>query len=470
MNSEARDRLCELVAAHGAELVTDWKRLRNLLRDHCPEHRKEVFVLVAAAEARVAADLAAAPPFVPRAVLHNQLVRRLHHGLAMTPEAAEWAVEVWAEALAVGREEGEVPDLLVVAADGTGHFRTIADAVEVAPAGAQIQVRPGHYSEELVLLRRVELVAVGPVASVVVQAPCALTVDDVEAVVVRGIAFHGSPSTDPAAPPVVRLGRGRAILERCRVRSASPGAGVEIFGPHAAPLLRQCRVQQGAGAGIVATDGCRGTVEDSFIGGQAEVGIAIADEGDLTVSRCRIASAGRTGVRIWRGGLGVLEQCDVVGHSAAGVEVTGSGNPVLWDCRIHHGLEHGVVVAAGGRGTFDGCAVFANGGDGFDIAPGGDPLLVRCTVTANNRAGVRVAAQATATVEDCELGGNARGAWAVAPGADVRQARVRADDPPSSPPPGTQSQTQTTRTTPTTAAPTTATTATPTTPNGATAR
>jgi hypothetical protein len=99
MNDLARQTLQELVATHGPGLCDDARRCEGLLRDFCGQQRREIFVLVSALKERVPADLLAPPPHVSHDALLAQLAKRLQENLALTDDAARWAVESWAAAL-----------------------------------------------------------------------------------------------------------------------------------------------------------------------------------------------------------------------------------------------------------------------------------------------------------------------------------------------------------------------------------
>src|SRR5207253_3939640 len=64
-----------------------------------------IFVLVSAVREGVAAELLAPASVVPLDARLAKLGRRLEEHLALTPEAAAWAVETWALALGVLRQE-----------------------------------------------------------------------------------------------------------------------------------------------------------------------------------------------------------------------------------------------------------------------------------------------------------------------------------------------------------------------------
>jgi formylglycine-generating enzyme required for sulfatase activity len=99
MNDEARQLLHLIVARYGLEICDDPKRCEALLRDFCGEHRREIYVLIGALREGVAADLRARNRWVPREILLARLRERLQDHLALTRDAAQWAVESWVTAL-----------------------------------------------------------------------------------------------------------------------------------------------------------------------------------------------------------------------------------------------------------------------------------------------------------------------------------------------------------------------------------
>ncbi|HEX8556652.1 MAG TPA: hypothetical protein VF668_01045 [Pyrinomonadaceae bacterium] len=101
MNDAARRTLRELIAGRGTGLCSDARRCEGLLRDLCGEHRREINILVGALRERVPLDLLAAKNSVPTYLLVARLAKRLEEQLALTEDAARWAVDSWALALGV---------------------------------------------------------------------------------------------------------------------------------------------------------------------------------------------------------------------------------------------------------------------------------------------------------------------------------------------------------------------------------
>src|SRR5690349_13955137 len=76
MNNTAREKLREILAQQGTAVVEDPKRLRALLSDQCPALKREIHVLAAAAELRVAAELNNASSVSPWATASGRLTRK----------------------------------------------------------------------------------------------------------------------------------------------------------------------------------------------------------------------------------------------------------------------------------------------------------------------------------------------------------------------------------------------------------
>ncbi|WP_295437524.1 formylglycine-generating enzyme family protein [uncultured Thiodictyon sp.] len=101
MEPSVRDTLRQLIARYGHSLCDDPRRCEAMLRDLCGQHKREVFILVSALRQRVAADLLGGSGALPTPLLLGRLRKRLEDELALTGEAAHWAVETWALALGI---------------------------------------------------------------------------------------------------------------------------------------------------------------------------------------------------------------------------------------------------------------------------------------------------------------------------------------------------------------------------------
>lgn len=99
MHAQPQRTLKRLLKQYGQELIEDPRRTEALLRDLCGQHTREIFVLVNAQKQRIPIDLLAAPAWMPRQATYKRLSRLLQTKLALTEDAADWAVTAWAAAL-----------------------------------------------------------------------------------------------------------------------------------------------------------------------------------------------------------------------------------------------------------------------------------------------------------------------------------------------------------------------------------
>jgi hypothetical protein len=94
-----RAALRYLMSQHGRSILDDPRRCEALMRDLCPESRREILLLVRAISERVPADLLGSRGGMPIQMFLAQLTKRLEDNLALSPDASRWTVESWALAL-----------------------------------------------------------------------------------------------------------------------------------------------------------------------------------------------------------------------------------------------------------------------------------------------------------------------------------------------------------------------------------
>jgi formylglycine-generating enzyme required for sulfatase activity len=99
LNEYPRQQLKTLISQFGRAVCDDPKRCEAILRDLCPQYRRETNLLVSALKEKVVADLLKSSSSVPSSLQINQLAQRLHDNLGIAEHFALWAVESWALAL-----------------------------------------------------------------------------------------------------------------------------------------------------------------------------------------------------------------------------------------------------------------------------------------------------------------------------------------------------------------------------------
>src|SRR5262249_52114686 len=100
MNDLPRRKLKELLAAHGQELCNDWRRCRSLLKDQCPQDKKEIDLLADTLRNDcVGGELLPLPQGADVAGLLPGLTAQLQEDSELSEADARWGVESWAMAL-----------------------------------------------------------------------------------------------------------------------------------------------------------------------------------------------------------------------------------------------------------------------------------------------------------------------------------------------------------------------------------
>lgn len=506
MNEQPRQKLREIIARYGPSVASDARRCEGLLRDYSGQHRREVSVLVSALEEHVPQDLLVPLAGTPRAVLLKRLARRLSDNRAISEPAARWSVNTWAFALgliaddelealeeespaaATGDTEGDkdtgrVGDVsaqtpssrtpaqapvdagsVVASASGDGDYASITEALANVTPGGRVLVRPGVYEETILLDKRVNVVGDGPRAEIVVSGGGASCLkSSAEGARVAGLTLRGAAGGETAAFAVEVL-RGELVLEDCDISSDTLSC-VAVHGQEAAPVIKRCRIHDGADSGLYFFDGATGTVEDCEVSGNANVGVAItggarpvirrskvygganagvvvwqdaeglleecevyghrlanlgvSDGAKLTARACHIHEGENSGVFVHREGEAVLEDCELYGHREAEAAVTTRGRLFLSGCRVHGGNDSGVNVRERGQALLRGCEVNDNAASGVWVGAGSVLAVVESSIYDNARFAVEVAAGATVRVEDSDLTGNGLGPWDVEDGAEV---------------------------------------------------
>ena len=315
------------------------------------------------------------------------------------------------------KQAGPTPPLtLVVSGRGGGQYRTISEAITSAPPGARILVRPGLYSEGLVLDKPVEIIADGPIEQTVIESvdsPCVLMRADHG--LLRGLYLRGRSGHDGNEYFAVEISHGKLLLEDCNITNESNGC-VSVHGLEANPVIRRCKIGDGEGYGIWVWDNAGPIVEDCEIYNNAGAGVMISGD-TMEEARQMAAYVLANTVDDERAMDNILSQ------SSAGTGPTASAKarPLFRRCDIRDGRDHGVWVHYKGQGVFEHCKVTGNASAGVWIDQDGEAVIRHCGINRNGWEAIRVTGESSGIVEDCDLSANDGGAWSIERGCRVRQ-------------------------------------------------
>ena len=96
-----RQQLHYIISHYGRSVCDDAKRCEALLKDLCPQHKREVFLLVWALREEVAKELLKPNQLLLMETIISRLSQKLYDKLGFDNGLAQWAVESWALALGV---------------------------------------------------------------------------------------------------------------------------------------------------------------------------------------------------------------------------------------------------------------------------------------------------------------------------------------------------------------------------------
>ncbi len=101
MTDHPRQQLHYIISHYGRSVCDDAKRCEALLKDLCPQHKREVNLLMGALREGVAKELLKRNQLLPIENIFCLMVQRLDENLGIAQHHAQWAVESWALALGV---------------------------------------------------------------------------------------------------------------------------------------------------------------------------------------------------------------------------------------------------------------------------------------------------------------------------------------------------------------------------------
>ena len=101
MTDMPRQQLHYIITHYGRSVCDEPKRCEALLKDLCPQHKREVNLLVGALREGVAKELLKPNQLLPMETVLSRLSHKLHDELGFEIGLAQWAVESWALALGV---------------------------------------------------------------------------------------------------------------------------------------------------------------------------------------------------------------------------------------------------------------------------------------------------------------------------------------------------------------------------------
>lgn len=275
----------------------------------------------------------------------------------------------------VSNPPSQVGSTHIVAADGSGDYATIAEAVKSVSDGDTVLVRPGTYAEAFTIYQDITLAGDGPVGDIVITAPVDPPIAEIsdfgfgpstESYAVRikqsdaavtGLTFSGEDTTvlieggSPMLHDLVFDGTGRTFL--------FPDQRLGQYGIviHRGSTASFTENEVRGGAGIAVADRSEPTIEGNILSNGAGVAGSMGDAG---VVRRNVFEGGITAIYLSDPSGAHIEDNAIRGASDSGIQVASSeqhqpvvrGN-VISDVRFGIQLSGGMprITAATASGS-----------------------------------------------------------------------------------------------------------------------
>jgi SpoVK/Ycf46/Vps4 family AAA+-type ATPase len=312
------------------------------------------------------------------------------------------------------------PVTITVRADGRGDYRSISAALKAAPDGATIMVWPGSYADKLVLARPVTIAAESQ-GAVVVKSPQGPAVTmTAGAATLRQLTLSGRD----AAAAVIEVTGGSLTLEGCEVTAAARAA-IETRGASAAVLMRDGRVRNSAGAGVVISDGAGGTFERTVIEHTRSDGVEISSGADPAFRDCMISDVQGTGLTASDNARGVVQGCEFTRITGPAVAFGQNSSTRMNSAWIHDTSDVGVLVTSAARPLLEDCEIRGTGSHGIVLTEEADPVVRRCSISRPAGQGIRVIGRSRGAFTNCTVTDTAAAGALVGEASDPMFAKCR---------------------------------------------
>jgi len=298
--------------------------------------------------------------------------------------------------------ERQAPATLTVAADGTGQFARISDALAAARAGTTILVAGGEYQDHLVIDKAVEIVGTGDRAAGLRATRSCAVISSARGAVLKNLRIALETDIDAAA---VLVTSGDLRIEDCEISSEGLSC-IEVAGGE--PQVSNCLIYQGRRSGIFVHDGASGRYKRNEIRDCKGSAIAVSSGAGPTFLDNVIRRCEKGGIYVYSGGRGVFEKNDVSECLRGAVVAASGADPTVRFNNLHDNEHNGLLFLDAGRGTFTQNHIHGNLGDGIVISPGAAPVIRKCRIESNSGRGLWVKPGAAGVVRDNRFSANGK--------------------------------------------------------------
>lgn len=286
---------------------------------------------------------------------------------------------------------------ITLAADGSGDFATLEEAVEAAADGATITLGPGSYELESMLEINKPLRLVGQAMD-----------DTVIISEAEGAVVHFTGSGLFAAENLTFRHKGKAIANVVEV------AGGEVD-------FRRCgftgavwdKQKAMGGIGLLIYGDTQGEVRECWIHDNGLYGISVGDQAQPTLDGNTADHNDGGGIGYWGSAGGVANNNWCSDNSHNGILVNDKATPILTGNTCQNNTDNGISYWGNSGGEARGNECSGNGYHGISVSERAQPLLEGNTCNSNSDSGIAYFDNSGGTARRNECSNNSRHGIAV---------------------------------------------------------
>jgi parallel beta-helix repeat protein len=297
-------------------------------------------------------------------------------------------------------------EILVVSQFGRGDYYTISEAIIAAKSGTKILVQEGVYRESLIINKPLEIIGDGKISDIVldcIDSNCILMKTEIAKI--QGLTISSRVSLEKNKYFAIKIPQGKLILEDCDITSHSYSS-ILISGLTATPTIRNCKIHDSKGSGIIISNNACPIIEKCDIFSNMGINISVSQKAKPIIKNCRIYDGESVGIRFSDESGGLLEDCDISHSVLSNIIIKKESNPKIRNCKIHHGKQSGIWIYNYGQGIVENCEIYSNNNYGIYIQGRVDPRISHCKIFDGTQSGILVDKSGKGTINNCDIIGN----------------------------------------------------------------
>ena len=371
---------------------------------------------------------------------------------ASLEKTAQTSVEAESEKTAQTSAEGVRE--IVVAADGSGDYAALQEAIDAA-AGGSIRIKPGVYKGSVRLEKPLTIKGVdGSIRAraskdlpvLLLEPDGHLTVTEQAAGArISGVVFtqfaenfenlaeyseqrddFDEGSTDERAKALSawlkRNEKKRPDGFLAHIAGAVEFHDTALLCPMAelceisagAPLFSDCFFGRGLyfdnrfGTAVYIENDASPVMRRCSFGG---VELWLRDKAGGTYRDCNIAASGGFGISIDDMAGGTYENCDIHDNEGNGIRISDSAVPTIENCKVHDNKWNGIHISNSAAPTIENCKIYNNGEKdntwvAIGVTDSANPTVRNCEMYGHSGSGILIFGDAGGTYEDCNIHDN----------------------------------------------------------------